>query len=71
MIFGAFQGFIPCSLYSVSQNAIGDELRFVFKAVVGLVLGLENIYDFLHEILYFTEPLCIKDQDYLGEQLEP
>lgn len=68
MIFGAFQGFIPCSLYNVSQNAIGDELRFGFKAIVGLVLGLEN---FLHEILYFTEPLCIKDQDYFREQLDP
>lgn len=49
-------------------KCIGDELRFVFKASVGLVLGLEN---FLHEILYFTEPLCIKDQDYFREQLDP
>lgn len=48
----------------MSQNAVGDELRFIFKAIVGLVLGLQNIYDFLNEILYFTEPLCMKDQGF-------
>lgn len=69
MIFGEFQAFILCSLYNKFQNAIGDELRFVFKIIVGLILSLENINDFLNEILYFTEPLCIKD--YLRNQLYP
>lgn len=75
MNFGAFQRFILeivlCSLYNVSQNGIGDGSRFVFKAIVGIILGLKTIYDFLSEILYFTEPLCIKDQDYLRNQFDP